>query len=76
VITLGLRFCKTQLNLNELETIEPIIKKVIQDFGKIDMIINNAGIGFRGSVAGTDLEVHQKLMRVNYFAQLIVTKGE
>ena len=44
-------------------------------FGAIDILINNAGMSYRGSIEDTDIEVHQKLMTVNYFGQVALTKG-
>ena len=44
-------------------------------FGHIDILVNNAGIGFRGYVADTDIAVQQRVMQVNYFGQVALTKA-
>ena len=44
--------------------------------GRIDIIINNGGMSFRGEIIDTDLSVDQKVMAVNYFGQVALTKGE
>ena len=41
----------------------------------MDIVINNAGVSFRGQVADTTLDVDQRVMLVNYFGQVAVTKG-
>lgn len=35
---------------SKLEVIKPKIDEVIRKFGRIDILINNAGISFRGEV--------------------------
>ena len=34
-----------------------------------------AGISYRGSIEATDMDVHVKVMVVNYFGQIALTKG-
>src|SRR5437868_1438326 len=36
-------------------------------FGRIELLINNGGIGQRGYVLDTDIAVHKRIMQVNYF---------
>ena len=45
-------------------------------FGGVDMLINNAGITYRGRIEDTDIQVDQRLMAVNYFGQVSLTKGK
>lgn len=45
-------------------------------FGHIDILINNGGISFRGDINNTNIDVDMKVMLVNYFGQVAVTKGE
>lgn len=44
-------------------------------FSTVDIFINNAGISSRGSVMDTNLETNEKLMKVNYFSAVALTKG-
>ncbi|MBL4610801.1 SDR family oxidoreductase [Halopseudomonas sp.] len=50
------------------------ICQVIEHFGGIDLLINNAGITHRSEFASTDLEVFQRIMAVNYFGALHCTR--
>jgi len=43
-------------------------------FGPIDILINNGGIGQRGSVNETLLEVDRRIMETNYFGTIALTK--
>ncbi|MFH4974365.1 hypothetical protein AB6A40_001074 [Gnathostoma spinigerum] len=43
--------------------------------GKIDILVNNAGQSMRGSCAETPVEVLRKIMEVNFFGHVILTKA-
>ena len=43
--------------------------------GQVDILVNNAGISQRARVADTTLEVDRRLMEVNYFAAVALTKA-
>ncbi|GHB77921.1 SDR family oxidoreductase [Persicitalea jodogahamensis] len=49
--------------------------KVIARFGRIDMMVHNAGISQRSFVKDTSLEVYQKLMDVDFFSTVALTKA-
>ena len=53
---------------------ENLIKKTIETFGKIDILINNAGISMRSMFLDTDLLVMHKLMDTNYWGTVNCTK--
>lgn len=48
--------------------------QVIDRFGGIDLLINNAGITHRSAFADTELAVFQRIMAVNYFGALNCTR--
>lgn len=50
-------------------------EKIIERFGRIDIMVQNAGISQRSKVAETDLAVYQKLMDVNFFSGVAITKA-
>jgi energy-converting hydrogenase Eha subunit E len=43
--------------------------------GPVDILINSAGVGFRGLVAETISEVDRRVMQVDYFGQVSVVKS-
>jgi NAD(P)-dependent dehydrogenase (short-subunit alcohol dehydrogenase family) len=51
------------------------IKEVINQFGQIDILFNNAGITQRGLFEKTDISVFKKVMNVNFFGSLYCTKA-
>lgn len=51
------------------------ISSVIQHYGGIDVLINNAGITHRSAFKDTDPTVFQRVMGVNFFGSLYCTKA-
>jgi NAD(P)-dependent dehydrogenase (short-subunit alcohol dehydrogenase family) len=51
------------------------IAAVIERFGGIDVLINNAGITHRSAFADTDSVVFRKVMDVNFFGAVLCTKA-
>jgi len=51
------------------------IKGIIQHFGGIDILINNAGISHRGAFRDAEISTIRKVMEVNFFGSLICTKA-
>jgi short-subunit dehydrogenase len=51
-----------------------LIEKTVERFGRIDILINNAGISMRALFSDTDLQVIHKLMDVNFFGTVYCTK--
>ena len=51
-----------------------LILTAIDHFGKIDVLINNAGISMRALFENTELEVIRKLMDVNFWGTVYCTK--
>jgi short-subunit dehydrogenase len=53
---------------------QSLCDQVIDRFGRIDILFNNAGISQRGQVTDTQPEVYRKLMEVNFFGVVALTK--
>ena len=51
-----------------------VIEQAINTFGKIDVLINNAGISMRALFKDTDLQVLKSLMDVNFWGTVYCTK--
>lgn len=63
------------LDLTNISSFENITKTLIDKFGRIDVLINNGGISQRSTVAETPLEIDRKIMEVNYFGNIALTKA-
>ena len=65
-----------QLDVSDTTKISEKIQSAIELHGFIDIVVNNAGISYRGEIAQTTLDVDKQVMNVNYFGQVAVTKGK
>lgn len=64
------------LDLSEVNSLQQTIEKIISITGHIDILINNGGISHRGTVLSTKVDVHMKVMQVNFFGTVAITKGK
>ncbi|MCL2131261.1 MAG: SDR family oxidoreductase [Lentimicrobiaceae bacterium] len=62
-------------DLSDLEKLNELAEKAWQIFGKIDILYNNAGISQRADTVETEMKVIRKIMDLNYFAPVILTKN-
>jgi short-subunit dehydrogenase len=61
-------------DLSELTQIDSLTDRAIALFGKIDIAFLNAGISQRSTTLDTSPEVDEKIMNVNFFAPVKITK--
>ena len=53
---------------------EAAAAKVLEQFKRLDILVNNAGIGQRSLAKDTQLEVDRRVMEVDFFAPIALTK--
>lgn len=63
------------LDLDHLEEMNQKTMVAISAFGKIDMLINNAGLSQRSKIIDTEIAVYKKLMDINYLGTVALTKS-
>jgi len=63
------------LDLADPGSLEEKAKEALKVFGRIDILINNGGISQRSLVMETSLETDRKIMEINYFSGVILTKS-
>ncbi len=51
------------------------VESVISSFGRVDMLINNAGISQRSRCEDTDMSVYRTIMEVDVLGQIAMTKA-
>lgn len=74
-----LKHCKDclvlPLDLFRLEQFTEAVDKVIIEFGRIDALINNAGISQRALTRDAGLDIDRKVMELNFFSPVALTKA-
>ena len=60
-------------DLSKPEEAQRLISETIDRFGRIDVLINNAGIIDVGPIESQTLEIFERTMQVNFFAALYTT---
>ncbi|MET0502570.1 MAG: SDR family oxidoreductase [Candidatus Binatia bacterium] len=62
-----------QCDVAERDQVKAMVSKVLAQFDRIDILINNAGIGMRQPFAETDMDVIENIMRINYLGAVYCT---
>lgn len=62
------------IDVSQERDCEHFIEQVLATFGRIDVLINNAGISMRALFADLDLKVLKSLMDVNFWGAIYCTK--
>jgi short-subunit dehydrogenase len=63
------------MDVTEIEHFEEKVNQIINAFGRIDVLFNNAGISQRGSVAESQFENYRTIMEINFFGVVALTKA-
>ena len=62
------------LDITDEKSIENNIAKIIAEYGKIDVLVNNAGMGFVGAVEETSMTEVRSVFEPNFFGTLKLTQ--
>lgn len=63
------------LDLTEIQTFDQKVAQAIGFFGQVDLMLHNGGISQRSLIRETGLAVDRKLMEVNFFGTVALTKA-
>jgi dehydrogenase/reductase SDR family member 7B len=63
------------LDLENSSNFVELKDKVINRYGKIDLVFNNGGVSQRGEAAETLMSVDRKIMEINFFGNIALTKA-
>ncbi|QAS54489.1 3-ketoacyl-ACP reductase [Halobacillus litoralis] len=71
----GVKTSIAAVDISDLENVEEAIQHLKEDFGSADILINNAGIGLKGSFLETDPEEWKHTFEVNVYGTYHVTRA-
>ena len=63
------------LDLGQTETFASVVSEAVVRCGRIDVLVNNAGVSQRAFAVETDPAVERALMEVDYFGPVALTKA-
>ncbi|MEM8893727.1 MAG: oxidoreductase [Bacteroidota bacterium] len=63
------------LDLRDVESIASVVENVLTEIGKVDVLVNNAGVGFIGAVEEASVKEVRQVFEVNVFGALKMTQA-
>ena len=66
----GVRIDTYVVNVTDKSAVEALAQEVIKTHGKLDILINNAGVGYHNELEDTSIETWKKLIDVNLWGPL------
>jgi dehydrogenase/reductase SDR family member 7B len=63
------------LDLSDIPSLDAKVVEAIDCFGQIDIMVHNGGISQRSLVIETNMDVHRRVMELDYFSYVAITKA-
>lgn len=61
-------------DLSDLEALPLVAERALGCYGRVDLMVHNAGVAHRGLVTDTSMDVHRYIMATNYFGPVALTR--
>lgn len=74
IINMGGEASFMKTDVRKIDDCKDLIDKTIVEYGKIDVLINNAGISMRASFEDLDLQIIKEMMDTNFYGAVYCTK--
>lgn len=62
-------------DLADTAAVDRAAEEILGCYGRVDVLINNAGISYRGNIVDTQLSVQRDVMETNYFGPVALTQA-
>src|SRR6059058_593011 len=64
-----------ELDVTSDESVNTVVRQVIEQFGRIDVLVNNAGTGAAGAAEESSVAQDQRVFDINFFGLIRMTKA-
>lgn len=71
----GVRVLESQLDVADRDAVHGWADEVVREFGKVNLIFNNAGVAHAGTVEGSDYSEYEWIMNINFWGVMHGTKA-
>ncbi len=68
----GVAFKALTLDVNDAKSVEACVRRILEENGRLDVVVNNAGFSYGGAVEDTSVEETKMLFETNVFGILRV----
>lgn len=62
-------------NLTDPEAVKELVNTIVDKYGRIDVLVNNAGISQKVTVADMTLDDIKRIFKVNMFGLFLITQA-
>lgn len=63
------------LDVTQPEAVVQAVQQALEHFGQIDVLVNNAGIGYFGAIEESEEEAVRRMFEINFFGLAAMTKA-
>lgn len=63
------------VDLTDTASVESKVAGILEQCGQVDILINNSSISTRSDVLSSNIDTDIRVMNVNYFGPIALTKG-
>ena len=72
---MGIEAAGFAANLTDPEAVKELVNKIVDKYGRIDVLVNNAGISQKVTVADMTLDDIKRIFNVNMFGLFLITQA-
>ena len=72
---MGIEAAGYAANLTDPDAVKELVNKIVENYGRIDVLVNNAGISQKVTVADMTLDDIKRIFSVNMFGLFLITQA-
>jgi len=64
-----------KLNVTDASEVESVVKQVVSDFGRIDILVNSAGVSYQGTILDNPVDAWNRVISINLTGSYLCTQA-